>query len=87
MFMDSNKRGKGYITTGYFNIKDIDLATWKEFEKTIPFKYSYNHLGYSYCVSSKNLIISIHTKKSICYKLVKQWLKDKQIKYSEQGGN
>ena len=85
--MDSNRRGKGVIRNGYITIKNADYKQWCEFEKTIPFRISYGHLGYHYAMDEKILNISVLTKRSKCWEMVKQWLKDKQIIYDEREGN
>ena len=48
------------------------IDAWLKFERTIPFRYAYNHLSFSY--STESLTISINTKRSRCYKIVKEWI-------------
>ena len=79
MFMDSNKTEE-FVLIGIENYK-----AFEELLKTIPFNLTYGHLGYSYSNTNKKLIISITTKKCRLYKIIKLWIKDKQIKQSHIG--
>ena len=54
------------------------VEEFKEFLETIPFRTTYGHLSYSYGSEENELSIFVGTKRSVCYKLISKWVKDKQ---------
>jgi len=59
-----------------------NVEKFLEFEKTIPFRYSYGFLGMNYPSSKKTISITINsTKKITLYKIILEWIEKNKISY------